>query len=247
MSHPPFSSSEALSDLTASILARTSGPACGRLRELACAFLDETLSAEDGELVSLHLEHCPRCRALVAGLDEATRVLPSFAQMEPGPEFTAAVLARTRSPLSPIHPPQDRLIAGWANLMRRPRAALEAAYLATAAGFILTQLPLPGSTASAGSAFISLARTEGRASMVRAATHGQILSRSTLTTSPIRILHARESAWTLLRGRFSQRFERVWRRLAKVADATWTRIWPRHKAPSALPTEPPKVLSRSAL
>jgi len=247
MSRPPLSISAALSDLTAAILAQTSGPACDRLRGLACAFVDETLPAEDRELVSLHLEHCPQCRGLVAGMGEAIRVLPGFAQVDPGAAFTAAVLTRTRSPLPPGLPPPDRFLAGWANLMRRPRAALEAAYLATAAGLILTQLPLPGSAGPAGSAFISRVRTEGRVSIARVAFHGQGLTHSALATAPVRILRSRESAWITFRTRFNQRIERSWKRLTRAANATWTWLWPQRKAPLPPSTEPPKAPPRSAL
>jgi len=247
MSRSPLSSSAAPPDLTASILARTSGPACVRLRGLACAFVDETLPAGDRELASQHLEHCPQCRGLVAELEAALRELPGFAQVDPGATFTASVLSRTRSPLLPILPPPDRFVAGWANLMSRPRAALEAAYLATAAGLILSQLPLPGSAGSAGSAFISLVRTEGRASIAQVAFHGEGLTRRALATAPIRILHSRESAWASFRIRLNQRFDRSWKRVLKAAHATWAWIWHPRKTATPPSTEPPKAPPRSAL
>lgn len=247
MSRPPLSSPADPSDLTAAILARTSGPACDRLRGLACAFVDEILPLEDRELVARHLEHCPQCQSLVAGLETARSLLPGFAQVDPGAAFTASVLTRTRSPLPPNLPPPDRFLAGWANLMRRPRAALEAAYLATAAGLILSQLPLPGSAGPAGSAIISLVRTEGRTSIARVAFEGQGLTRRTLATAPVRILHSRESAWTNFRIRFSQHLERSWKRLAKAAHATWTWLWPQQNTSAPPSTEPPKAQPRSAL
>jgi hypothetical protein len=247
MTRPRLSSSTAPADLTASILAQTSGPACDRLRGLACDYVDESLPAEDRELVSLHLEHCPQCLGLIAGLKVALRLLPGFAQVDPGEAFTASLLLRTRSPLPPILPPQDRFLAGWTSFMRRPRAALETAYLATAAGLILTQLPLPGSSGQAGSVFISLVRTEGRASIARVAFHGQGLTHSALATSPVRLLRSRESAWTTFRIRFNQRLERSWKRLVKAASDTWTWLWPQRKVSAPPFTEPPKAPPRSAL
>jgi len=246
MSRPPVSISAALADLTASILARTSGPACDRLRGLACDFVDGALPADDLELVAQHLEHCPQCRGLVTGLAPAIRVLPEFAQVDPGLSFTASVLTRTRSPLPLILPPPDRFLAGWANLMRRPRAALEAAYLVTAAGLILSQIPLPGSAGLAGSALISQVRTEGRASVARIAFQGQELTRSALATPPVRIFRSRESAWATVRRRFNQRFERIWKRLVTVANDAQTWFRPLRKAPSPLSTEPQKASPRSA-
>ena len=246
MSRPPVSISAALADLTASILARTSGPACDRLRGLACDFVDGALPADDLELVAQHLEHCPQCRGLVTGLAPAIRVLPEFAQVDPGLSFTASVLTRTRSPLPLILPPPDRFLAGWANLMRRPRVALEAAYLATAAGLILTQIPLPGSAGSAGSAFISQVRTEARISTARVASLGQRLTRSALATSPVQIFRSREGAWATFRTRFNQRFERIWKRLVTAANDARTWFWPQRKASAPPFTEPSKAPPRSA-
>jgi hypothetical protein len=247
MSRPPVSISAALSDLTASILARTSGPACDRLRGLACDFVDKTLPADDLELVTQPLEHSLQCRGLVASLGTAIRVLPGFAQVDPGEAFTPSVLTRTRSPLPLILPPPDRFLAGWANLMRRPRAALEAAYLATAAGLILTQIPLPGSAGPAGSALISQVRTEGRASIARIAFQGQGLIRSALATPPVRILRSRESAWATFWMRFNQRFEQIWKRLVTAANDARTWFGPLRKASAPPSTEPPKAPLRSAL
>jgi len=131
--------------------------------------------------------------------------------------------------------------------MRRPRVALEAAYLATAGGLILTQIHLPGSAGSAGSAFISLVRTEGRASIARVAFQGQGLIRSALATPPVRILHSRESACATFRMRFNQRFERIWKRLVTAANDARTWFWPQRKASAPPSTEPPKAPLRSAL
>jgi hypothetical protein len=125
-------------DLTAAILARTSGPACQRLRALACDLVDGALAPEDQTLARGHLEHCPRCRNLVANLALATDLLPGFMEIEPGPAFTEAVLAATQPPPAQ----EDPLAANWRRLLRRPRFCLEVAYLATAAGFIAIQIPV---------------------------------------------------------------------------------------------------------
>lgn len=121
--------------LTRSILARTSGPPCARMRDLACDFVDGALDAERRALAQVHLDHCPACSALVAALGAAVLMLPRFAEADPGPWFTPQVLrATTRAPR-----PASRV--WWERLLRRPRIALEAAYLGAMAGFIGFNLP----------------------------------------------------------------------------------------------------------
>lgn len=233
-------------DLTASILARTSGPACGRLRVLACDLADGALPPDDRDLARQHLEHCPDCRGLVSHLETIRQVLPAFAQLEPGAEFTASVLRRTRSAPPFPAPPQDRFLAGWVRLMGRPRAALEAAYLATAAGLFLTQVPLPGTQHALGSTLVTLVRTESRAVLARTAAHQPTWIIRTRTSAPRRLLHRQDSRWSTFWSRLAQRIDRAWLDLAKAARALRTRVW--HEPPARTPhaTEPADVPSRPA-
>ncbi|HTL97845.1 MAG TPA: zf-HC2 domain-containing protein [Holophagaceae bacterium] len=131
-------------DLTEAILARTSGSPCARMRELACDFADGALDAERRMLAQAHLDHCPGCAALVAALGASAAVLPRFAEADPGPWFTQQVLRATVWAPRPA----SRARAWWGKLMRRPRIALEAAYLGTLAGFAGFSLP-PASLAKA--------------------------------------------------------------------------------------------------
>lgn len=132
-------------DLTRAILARTSGDPCQRLQHLACDFVDGHLDAGQAGLARLHLGHCEACSALVAALATLQATLPTLAQAEPGPWFTQRVLRATRQA------PDQRTSAPrpanpgdlWRQLMRRPRIALEAAYLGAAAGLMGIHLPLP--------------------------------------------------------------------------------------------------------
>ncbi len=82
-------------DLTRRILARTSGSACGRAEALLGGRWDARLDADDDRLLGEHLQRCGRCRALAAVLDRLPPVLSALAEREPGPSFTAAVLAAT--------------------------------------------------------------------------------------------------------------------------------------------------------
>jgi hypothetical protein len=135
---PPLDSEAAL-DLTQAILTRTSGSSCGRLRDLACAYVDGELDEGQANLIQSHLDHCPVCASLVAALSGVQRVLPALAQLDPGPWFTQRVLRAT------VHrPPQRRdLREAWRKLMHRPRIALEAAYLGAAASLMGVYLPIP--------------------------------------------------------------------------------------------------------
>lgn len=241
MNRPP----EVMPDLTAAILARTSGPACGRLRHLACDFVDGWLAPDDRDLVHGHLDHCPGCQNLIAQLEAASQILPGFAALAPGADFTARVLSRTHAALPHPALQQDRFVAGWARLMRRPRAALEAAYLATAAGLILTQLPLPGTQQPAGSALVSRVRRESRATLTGAATRAQAWTWR--ASSPVRNLQVREGTWSVLWFRFTRRVGQAWLELTTAVHSARARLG--HKPSTATPpvTEPSSPSPRSAL
>jgi len=116
--------------LTATVLARTSGDACARARELAAAALDEPLAAMDAALVAAHLGSCASCRVVVEEMAASVAALPALAEIDPGPAFTARVLAATSR-----RPARARAFdwwrRQWAGLVSRPRFALEAAYALT--------------------------------------------------------------------------------------------------------------------
>ncbi len=82
-------------DLTRRILDRTSGRACDRAEQLLGARWDAAPDPADAQLLDAHLERCPACRELVLILDRLQPLLPGLAEREPGPAFTARVLART--------------------------------------------------------------------------------------------------------------------------------------------------------
>ena len=125
--------------LTRAILARTSGSPCARLKELACDLVDGELAPDLQTLAQAHLEHCADCAALVAALRVSTPLMPQMADLDPGPAFTAQVMAATvRRPLPLVRP------GAWTRLMGRPRIALELAYLGVAASLLLFHLSASG-------------------------------------------------------------------------------------------------------
>jgi hypothetical protein len=238
MSQYPFS----MPDLTASILARTSGPACGRLRALACDLADGTLARSDRDLAERHLEHCQACRALLVSLGEATQILPSFAQVPPGEAFTASVLAQTR-PRRLVQPP-DRLVEGWLRFIRRPRAALESAYLATAAGLILTQIPLPGPMNRTSGALVAQVLTESRAHLVGSAPLPPTWTTRVLHSSPARFFNPPRTIWRSLWFRVADGFGRAWSACSRAPRHLLERLGIHTTVPSR--TEPSASSGRPA-
>ena len=104
-------------------------------------------SATELALLDAHLEHCSACAALARSLAVARDTLPSLASFDPGPSFTAAVLAAT-SRAEPVTV-AERLTAWWNAWLARPRFALEAAYVATL--LILVVAGNPAATLQAAS------------------------------------------------------------------------------------------------
>jgi anti-sigma factor RsiW len=127
--------------LTRSILARTSGAACGRVRELACELVDGTLSPIDRETAAAHIEGCRDCDRLVATLSDLSRVLPAMASIEPPADFVRSVLrATTERPMAPGF--GAWLGQWWSHAVERPRFSLEVAYVLTVLLILLVGNPV---------------------------------------------------------------------------------------------------------
>lgn len=143
-------------ELTRRILDRTSGRACGRAEDLLGSHWDSDLERLDGQLLDGHLDGCAACREIATILDRLQPLLPGLAEREPGPAFTARVLART-SRVQPVPglpaPGQIDRLAGWIGdglrrVWNRPRFALEAAWTAAALTALLVWSPLAPIAAS---------------------------------------------------------------------------------------------------
>lgn len=137
-------------DLTRRILDRTSGGACSRAEDLLGSRWDATLAPLDDELLVGHLGRCTACREVALILDRLQPALPGLAEREPGPAFTARVLART-SRKQPVPNLIDRLAGHLQDRIRdawqRPRLALEAAWVAAVLTALLVWSPLAPSAA----------------------------------------------------------------------------------------------------
>ncbi len=129
-------------DLTAQILARTSGSACGRAEELLGDLVEGDLPADDAHLVRSHLEHCQQCAALERTLTWLVPLLPDMGRVEAGPAFTGDVLRATTRRYIPRSAWRGRLRDWWQGVLARPRFALEAAYVATMLLVLLCGTPI---------------------------------------------------------------------------------------------------------
>ena len=88
-------------DFVKNVLQRTSGSACERALNLLPELSDHQLEDLDRQLVQAHLEHCEGCRQVAVALGWLGSLLPDMAILEPGPDFTAAVLAGTTGAITP--------------------------------------------------------------------------------------------------------------------------------------------------
>ena len=138
-------------DFVQRVLGATSGSACARAEALLPDLADGRLEGLDRQLVQAHLEHCGRCRDLAVTLTWVAPLLPELAEVDPGPDFLAGVLARTSR--APAEAALDEARPGvfgrllrrghhwWRRQVQRPAFAVEFAYAATLVLLLLTAVP----------------------------------------------------------------------------------------------------------
>jgi hypothetical protein len=128
-------------DLAAAILDRTTGPTCANARDRLSAWSDRSLQAVESELVRLHLDDCADCAALARVLARMSVDLPALAELDPGGRFVDDVLGATAAGRRRWDGWAARMAAGWENLVRRPRFAMEGAYVATIMFVLIFGIP----------------------------------------------------------------------------------------------------------
>lgn len=138
-------------DFVRDVLSRTSGSACDRACEQLSDLMVGSLEAMDRELVQAHLEHCDPCRSVAVTLGWLEPLLPQMAEIDPGPAFTARVLAQTTErahpeaplPAGPTGPAglMDQVGTWWDRQILRPGFAAQLAYAATVILVLLTSIP----------------------------------------------------------------------------------------------------------
>ncbi len=216
-------------DLTRRILDRTSGRACDRAEDLLGGRWDADVEDVDQHLLQGHVDGCPACRELETILDRLQPLLPGLAEREPGPAFTARVLARTSVvqpvPSLPAAGRLDRLARILENRLRgawnRPRFALEAAWTAAALTALLVWSPLapsaaPDQATGAVRAGASAA-PELIAQVERLADSARVTGREIFGPRVDRLEQEVAEIYTDLAGRFEtvkQEGQSLWQRLA---------------------------------
>ncbi len=115
--------------MATNVMATTAGDVCASTRRRLTGVPDSQPDSAAAALVADHLGRCEECRVFADVWSRVSQALPGLAELDPGPGFASAVLARTsrrrRSPWL------DRLRAAGTRLARRPRFAWEVAYAVT--------------------------------------------------------------------------------------------------------------------
>jgi anti-sigma factor RsiW len=118
-------------DLASAVLEQTSGSTCRSARARLCDYVDGGVEAIEGELLEVHTTSCPTCAGLVQALTRMPADLALLAELDPGPAFTAGVVAATIPRRIRAVPPASRLAESLQRLFERPRFAFEGAYIGT--------------------------------------------------------------------------------------------------------------------
>ncbi len=156
---------DAAPDLTAQVLARTSGQPCEGAKDNLCDYVDGRAADVDAELIRMHIASCADCAALGDVLVELTADLPLLAEIQLDERFTADVLARTAAGRERSARWIEQLVQGWDRLIRRPRFALEGAYVLTI--LLLVFLGVPGALLAGAPGRVAETATREIASPVR--------------------------------------------------------------------------------
>ncbi len=125
-------------DLTQEVLARTSGPSC-RAVERWLTSQEERDDATYRAAVRAHLASCARCRALEEVLSWVTPLLPTMAEVPPGPRFVPAVVRATSG--APSRPHRRRRHRPW-KLVPAPLFQWQVAYVGAVLLVVIGTSPL---------------------------------------------------------------------------------------------------------
>jgi anti-sigma factor RsiW len=190
----------------ATVIGRTTGPACGRAESMLVDLADGLLATGDRDLIQAHLERCAGCGELARAIAGSRDVLPSLAEADPGPWFTAAVLRRTTGRAGR----PGRLRAFRADLVARPRLAAEAAYVGAFVLFLLFGTPV-----SPLRGVPALALDAARTNPVRVVQAG-------LAPLPPMLADYGDRAWEATAGRVLERALPTRKALADRVTAAWS-------------------------
>ncbi len=131
---PPAAADE---ELTAGILAATTGPACRRAGERLAEMWDVAGAAGTDPFLAAHLQHCPSCRDLARVVAWLPGELASLGVPEPDEALVTQIVHRTMPLLrrrrlrSRPRVLLDRWRSWWESQLQRPRFPVEVALAAS--------------------------------------------------------------------------------------------------------------------
>ena len=111
---------------------------CGKAQLQLEDYLNHNLSRSSAELVDQHLQHCQHCAGLLLILANMETQLPSMAALEAPINFSENVIALTTGPNTEQRTQEKTMVV---KLLKRPRFAMEGAYLATLLWVFLLGVP----------------------------------------------------------------------------------------------------------
>lgn len=121
------------------VVAATTGRGCSRVHEILAG--EPSATDQERAWAGDHAEGCTQCARVAAVLAELPRVLPTFAEVDPGPDFTAEVLLATLEKPSLWDVFITRVGDHVRRWQRRPSFAQELSYALTVALLLITIVP----------------------------------------------------------------------------------------------------------
>ncbi len=224
--------------LADSVIAVTSGPACGRAEALLGARPDGNLPADELLLLQAHLDHCRACAELALTLDAALATVRELAEPELDATFTYDILratsaTRARKRGGALPRLADRLGAWWQGQAARPQFAWEVAFAATVVLVLLFGTPLSPARRAPARALAAVQAgpgwmidTAGELTGIAGAGIGAVqqdVAERRNRTAPDRadlLRHGREAGAALLHGDFDTVAQRL-----QAAGGDLTQLW----------------------
>jgi hypothetical protein len=121
------------------VLAATTGRSCARVQDVLAG--DPEARSEEQGWAGEHVHGCATCAAVLRVLQELPGILPTFAEVDPGPDFTAEVLLVTLPRPSLWSVFTTRVRDHFERWKQRPEFAQEFAFALTITLVLLTVLP----------------------------------------------------------------------------------------------------------
>ena len=121
------------------VVAATTGRGCSRVHEIIAG--DPDASALELSWARDHAAGCSHCERVASVIEELPRILPTFASIDPGPDFTAEVLLATLEKPSLWDVFVTRIGDYARRWQQRPAFAQELSYALTVGLVLLTIIP----------------------------------------------------------------------------------------------------------